>query len=71
MTRLLVCAVDAVPCPPDSQQWVTAQEAFPVADLGFTPEAVTQVVGWGVGVVVLLWSIGYGVGVAVKVIRAF
>ena len=36
---------------------------------GITPQSVTEVFGWGLAAVLLMWSIGYGVSAAVTVIR--
>lgn len=69
MTSVLVCAVDAVPCPPESQQWVAVDQAFSPAALGVDALAIAEVFGWGFAAVVLFWSMGYGVGVALKLIR--
>lgn len=77
MKHLLVCAAEpsasmagAAACPAESQQWLTVEAAFTPGDLGIDAEGVALVAGWGVGVVLLLWSLGYGIGAAVKVIRA-
>lgn len=67
--NVLTCSVSVVPCPPESQQWLTVDQAFDPASLGITPESVLAVAGWGVGVVLFLWSLGYGIGAALKVIR--
>jgi hypothetical protein len=39
------------------------------ADLGITAADITYVWSWGVGVVLLLWSLGFGVGVVLRVLR--
>lgn len=39
------------------------------ADLGVTPEIVTMFFAFGVGAVLSLWAIGYGVGIATGLIR--
>lgn len=36
---------------------------------GITPESVTQVFGWGLAAVLLIWSIGYAVAAGIAVIR--
>lgn len=67
--RVLTCSVVVDPCPSESQQWMTVDQAFDPAALGITAASVLAVAGWGVGVVLFLWSLGYGIGAALKVIR--
>jgi len=69
--RVLLCTGDLVEgaCPHAQQSWVEVNAAFTPGDLGITAAGVTEVAGWGVGVVLLLWSLGYGVGAALKMIR--
>lgn len=57
--RLLTCSQDVSPCPPEAQQWLTVDEAFTPGSLGIDAESVLYVASWGVGVVLLLWSLGY------------
>lgn len=67
--KVLTCSVLVDPCPPESQQWLTVDQAFDPAALGITSASVLSVAGWGVGVVLFLWSLGYGIGAALKLIR--
>ncbi len=38
--------------------------------LGIDSQTILEVWGWGFGSVVLMWSLGFAVGCAVRVIRA-
>lgn len=67
--KLLTCSVEVDPCPPESQQWLTVDQAFDPAALGIDAASVLAVASWGVGVVLFLWSLGYGIGAALKLIR--
>ena len=72
MTFILLCNEQPVEgqCPAGSQAWVGVNEAFTPGDLGIDAAGVLSVASWGVGVVLLLWSLGYGVASAVRVIRS-
>jgi hypothetical protein len=39
------------------------------ADLGVTALAITQTFGWGFAAIILFWSFGFGIGVALQAIR--
>lgn len=71
-----VCLVEPVAgeCPAGESgyvQWESlALELFDAAALGVTPEVILEVFGWGFGSIILMWSIGYGVGVAKRLIRS-
>lgn len=52
------CTVTLALAPPDYEAW------------GITPTAVLSAFGFGVGAVLLLWSIGYVTGIALRIIRA-
>ena len=57
-------------CSPGDLVILTLEEAKgqDLESLGITAETVTQVMGWGFAIVLLFWSIGYGIGIAKKVI---
>jgi hypothetical protein len=40
-----------------------------LALIGVNAADMTQAFGWGFGAVVLFWSLGFGLGVAVDIIR--
>ena len=65
----LVCSVDITPCPAASQVWIPYSVVPDFAQLGITPAEVLQVFGWGVGSVLLFWSLGYSVGAVMTSIR--
>jgi hypothetical protein len=67
--RVLSCAVDAVPCPAESQVWVTVAETVDYAALGVTPAELLFTFTWGAGAVLALWAVGYAVGAAAKAIQ--
>lgn len=67
--RVLVCSSDVSPCPDSFQSWVNVADMVDPAVLGVTPSQILQVFGWGVASVIFFWSIGFAVGVAVKLIR--
>lgn len=52
---------------PEDEEEPCGVECF--AKVGITPAAVLYVWSWGVGAVLLMWSIGYGVGIASGLIR--
>ncbi len=47
----------------------TCCTADQLAVIGINSADIVAVFGWGFGVVVLAWSIGFAIGVAVDVIR--
>lgn len=48
--------------------WAMQEEAYTLA-LGMDPQTILYVYSWGAGGVLLLWSLGYAVGVGTSVIR--
>lgn len=66
---VLICSHDVTPCPVELQQWREVDQAFTPGNLGIDAAGVLYVCSWGVGVVLLLFSLGYGVGAALKAIR--
>jgi hypothetical protein len=67
--QLLTCSVDTVPCPPESQVWQSVGSVFSAADLGIDAAGIAHVYAWGFGAVLLAWLMGYGVSLAVGLIR--
>lgn len=37
--------------------------------LGITPEAILYVYSWGMGAVLMMWSLGYAIGAAITGIK--
>lgn len=68
VARVLACAVDTVPCPVESQVWVTLAETIDFAGLGITPADLLYTFTWGAGAVLSLWALGYAVGAAIAAI---
>lgn len=46
-----------------------ALRLFTPQELGIDAAGILYVASWGIGVVLLLWSLGYAVGVGTRVIR--
>lgn len=67
--RVLVCSVDATPCPAASQQWATLAEVVDPASLGIAAADILYVYTWGVGAVLSMWALGYAVGAAITALR--
>jgi hypothetical protein len=66
--RILVCSEDVTPCPEPSQVWVSVAQfladAVDPALLGLTPETALKAYAFGFGSVLLMWAIGYAIGIA-------
>lgn len=56
-------------CPSGSEAWVSVPDALPFEDLGIDAAGIAYVYAWGVGAVLSLWALGYGVRAALEVIR--
>jgi len=67
--QFLTCAVDAVPCPLEAQQWRTAAEVIDPAALGITPELIVKVYGFGFGATLSMFFIGFVIAVACGLVR--
>lgn len=66
---LLACTTQTAPCPLLDQFWVDSASLTNAADLGITPEQILFVVGWGFGVVLVGFLLGYGLGLALGLIK--
>lgn len=69
MSMILVCSTDVAPCPVEDQVWVTFDVAFSPDALGIDAATVTYVLGWGCGVILFMWLLGYGAKLAIDVIN--
>jgi hypothetical protein len=67
--HFLICTVDLNPCPPENAATVSLSEVLDPALLGLTPASLLGAFGFGFGAVLLMWFIGYALGLAVGVIR--
>ena len=71
--RFLICIEDVTPCPEPSQAWVSLAEVLAEVVnptlLGITPELALKFWLWGFGSVLLMWGLGYGIGLATGLIR--
>lgn len=66
---LLSCSVDTNPCPVANQVWIQSSTVATLADVGITPDQILYVIGWGFGVVLMGWLLGYVLGLAVGLIK--
>lgn len=60
--KLLACAENVDPCPVAMQVWIDASSMIDFGALGINADSIFRVVGWGFGVVLAPWAIGYAVG---------
>ncbi|WP_411878216.1 hypothetical protein [Polaromonas sp. YR568] len=67
--RFLICTVDLEPCPPQNLSSLSLAEALDPALLGITPQGILKTYSWGLGAVLMMWLIGYGIGLATGLIR--
>lgn len=67
--RFLICTVDADPCPAGSVGSLNLSDVMDFAALGITPADVFYVFGWGFSMVLFGWIAGYGIQLAIGVIR--
>lgn len=67
--RVLICSVDVDPCPAASVGSLAMVDVFNPQALGITPDSMLYVYAWGVSSVLILFSLGYTVGVCVGLIR--
>lgn len=67
--RFLICTEDLDPCPAASTAWISLSEVLDPALLGITPELALKCWLWGFGSVLLMWGLGYAIGIATGLIR--
>lgn len=60
---------DEYSCASGGYLLMTVEEVNAPPSLPITPAQFAQAYGWGLGTVLVLWAIGWGVGVLVGVIR--
>jgi len=51
-------------------EYLNTYQMMDLALLDITPENILFVLSWGMGVVLFMWSLGYAIGSAVKVIKS-
>lgn len=66
---LLSCTTKQPPCPLLDQIWIESSTVSNLADVGITPEQILYVISWGFGVVLLGFLLGYGIGLALGLIK--
>jgi hypothetical protein len=67
--RFLICTEDLNPCPPDKVSSLSLAEMLDPGLLGITPQGVLKAYTAGLAAVLMLWVIGYGIGLATGLIR--
>lgn len=67
--RFLICTEDLNPCPPENVSSLSLAEMLDPGLLGITPQGVLKVYSWGLGAVLTMWLIGYGIGLVTGLIR--
>lgn len=69
--RYLVCALDLDPCPAESIQSLPFLDTVDFGSMGINPETVLSVFAWGFASVFMFFLLGWGLGLAVGLIRKF
>lgn len=67
--RFLACTVDVDPCPAANVTTITLNDALDFTALGITPEQILFVFGWGFSAILMGFLAGYGVRLAIGMIR--
>lgn len=67
--RFLICTVDIDPCPTGSVASMSISDAIDWPSLGVTPSEILYVYSWGFAAVLTAWMVGYGVSLAIGLIR--
>ena len=67
--RFLICTADVDPCPSGSLASLSISDVLDFPGMGITPEAVLLVFSWGFSAVLMGFFLGYGVSIAIAVIR--
>lgn len=67
--RYLVCTVDVTPCPPEAIEALPFLETVDFSSVGITPEVLGYVFAWGFGSVLMGWLLGFGIALALSMIR--
>lgn len=67
--RVLVCTVETVPCPPEATTSVALVDTVAPELFGITSESILNAYSWGFGSVLMFFLLGYGVGLALGVIK--
>lgn len=66
---LLSCKTFEAPCPVLDQVWIESSTISQYADVGITPEQIIYVIGWGFGVVLFGFLMGWVLGLALGLIK--
>lgn len=67
--QFLVCTTDTSPCPPGDVASVALSGVLDFAALGITSGDMLYVWSWGFSMVLFGWIAGYGIQLAIVVIR--
>lgn len=66
---ILACSSAAAPCPLADQIWIESASLSSLADVGITPDQIVYVIGWGFGVVLFGFLMGWVLGLALGLIK--
>ena len=66
---IFVCNQDVAPCPSSNQEWHAIAEVLDPAQFGITPGEILKVASWGFGFVLTGFLLGYGLGIALGLIK--
>lgn len=67
--QVLACTVNQVPCPPESETWISLSEFADPALVGLTPEVITQAITVGFAFVLGSFLLGWSISLATGLIR--
>jgi hypothetical protein len=65
----LVCLQNLNPCPPDQVNSLPISDLIDWTALGINAPEILYVFSWGFGAVLMSWLLGYGVLLAIGLIR--
>lgn len=67
--RFLICTADVDPCPSANVASLALSDVLDFPSMGVTAEAVLAVFSWGFAAVLMGFFLGYGVSLAVGLIK--
>lgn len=67
--QILGCTVDVVPCPAGSEAWIQLAQLIDFDALGVTQEVIVYVLATGFAIPLGSYLMGFGVAVALNLIR--
>lgn len=67
--NVLGCTINANPCPEAYQVWIDISSTVDYALLGITPASIFKALGFGMGFILLCWTIGFAADAVMKMVR--